>query len=466
VAVINLEGRADLESFDLIVVGAGTAGCTAARFAASAGLKVCLIDLKDRRSIGDKVCGDAIGKHHFDELGLPYPRGDELERRIEGIEIYSPDLKTVFKVKGEGIYGFMINRHLFGQRLLKYAEDSGAELRDSTRALKPIIEGGWVRGVIAKDMKEGGKAKLQGRVVIDATGFSATIRSQLPPEMGIETEISREDVIVCYREIRELREEMDRPGYCRIYLNLKAAPGGYYWIFPEGGRKVNVGLGVALWDGHPNPKSQLYGNVLSSPLFEGSSIIHLGGGYVPTRRPLDSMVGNGIILIGDAACQVNPIHGGGMGPSMIGGRIAAETVVEALTGGDGVPSRESLWPVNVKYMRSYGAKQAGLDVFRMFLQHLSDDDLNYGMGYRLITEEDLLKVSMGGDLRLNLTEKTRRVFRGLGKLSLLRKLYHAASLLGKAKRIYYNYPSTPDDFPRWKTEVEELYSRARSLFKK
>ena len=77
--------------YDAIVVGAGTAGCMAAKILASEGYDVCLIDRKDRRQIGDKVCGDAIGKHHFDNLGLPYPSGDEKEGDITGVKIYSPD---------------------------------------------------------------------------------------------------------------------------------------------------------------------------------------------------------------------------------------------------------------------------------------------------------------------------------------------------------------------------------------
>ncbi|MEM2273615.1 MAG: FAD-dependent oxidoreductase, partial [Candidatus Bathyarchaeia archaeon] len=92
-----------MNKFDVIVVGAGTAGCMAARTASKAGLSVCLIDYKRADSIGDKVCGDAIGKHHFDNLGLAYPKGDELERTIMGIEVYSPDMETVFKLSGEGL---------------------------------------------------------------------------------------------------------------------------------------------------------------------------------------------------------------------------------------------------------------------------------------------------------------------------------------------------------------------------
>ncbi|MCX8171597.1 MAG: NAD(P)/FAD-dependent oxidoreductase, partial [Candidatus Bathyarchaeota archaeon] len=404
-----------MEKIDVIIVGAGTAGCMAARTAAKTGLSVCLIDCKNAESIGDKVCGDAIGKHHFDNLGLKYPSGEELERTIAGIKVYSPDMETVFRLVGEGLHGFMVNRRAFGQRLLREAMDAGVSLLDLTQALEPIVEGGFVKGVIAKDLKTNTKVEIRGRVTVDASGYTAALRRKLPPDMGIETMIDRKDEVLCYREIRILKTELEEPEFCQIYLNLEAAPGGYYWIFPKKENGVNVGLGVAAANGFPNPKEQLYKFVLSKQIFEGSRLIHGGGGTVPTRRPLDSFVGNGIVVIGDAACHVNPIHGGGIGPSMMAGKIAGEVISEALEKGE--PNVENLWLINVRYMKSYGAKQAGLDVFRIFLQGLTNEDINYGMKYRLIKEDDVLKAGLEGDVHLNITDATRRIFIGLGRIS-------------------------------------------------
>ncbi len=214
----------------------------------------------------------------------------------------------------------------------------------------------------------------------------------------------------------------------------------------------------------PNPKAQFYENILLLPMLEGSSVIDAGTWYDPTRRPLDCMTGNGIVIVGDAACQVNPIHGGGMGPSMRGGATAGKTIVEAFEKGD--VSQGGLWPYNIRYMRSYGAKQAGLDVFRILLQGLGDEGLNYIMKHRLITEEDLLKASMGEDARLNITEATRRIFRGLGKLSFLKRLREAANLLKEARQHYWNYPVAPQKFPEWRKKAQELVEGANRLREK
>ncbi|UCC58044.1 MAG: NAD(P)/FAD-dependent oxidoreductase [Candidatus Bathyarchaeum sp.] len=450
-----------MKNFDVIIIGAGSGGCLAAKTVAEAGFEVCMIDRKKEQDIGNKVCGDAIGKHHFDNIGLAHPSGEELEQKIDGIKIYSPDMETVVTVKGEGVHGYLVNRQLFGQRLLKDAKDAGATLTDSTVVTEPIMKDGYVFGVLAKDLKTGEKIEISAQVVVDASGHSAVLRKKLPPEFGIETEVKNEDVEVCYREIREVKEPIADPGFCRIYLELKRVPGGYYWIFPKSSTTVNVGLGVAMTEGFPNPKDLYNEVILSMPFFKGSRALTGGGGLVPTRRPISPMVGNGVIIIGDAACQVNPIHGGGIGSSMMGGVKAGEVIIKALEKGD--VSREALWPYTGIFMELYGAKQAGLDIFRMLLQRLTNKEMNYGMAHHLITDEDLLKTSMGKDLKLNITEKTSRLLKGLGSLSLLKKLNATRKLMKRIKTLYRNYPSSPEGLGEWQEKVNLVVEKAKKM---
>jgi geranylgeranyl reductase family protein len=450
-----------LKKFDVIVVGAGTGGCLTANTVAKAGLKVCMIDQKTEQKIGDKVCGDAIGKHHFDTIKLTHPSGKELEQKIDGIKVYSPNMETVVTVQGEGVHGYLVNRQLFGQRLLKEAKDAGATLMDATMVTQPIIKDGFVAGVSVKDIETGENSEVSARVVVDASGHSAALRKKLPPEFGIEAEVADEDVEVCYREIREVKETVSEPSFCKIYLDLQRFPGGYCWIFPKNASTVNAGLGVAMTKGFPNPKQLYQEQVLSRPLFKDSQLLTGGGGLVPTRRPISPMVANGIIIIGDAACQVNPIHGGGIGSSMMGGVKAAEVIMGALEKGD--VSRDVLWPYTGMFMKLYGAKQAGLDIFRILLQRLTNKEMNYGMHHHLITDDDLLKASMGEDLKLNITEKTGRLFKGLGCLSLLRKLNTTAKLMKETKELHRNYPSSPEGLAEWEKKTSQIVEKAKNL---
>jgi digeranylgeranylglycerophospholipid reductase len=450
--------------FDVVVVGGGTAGCLAAKTTAEKGLSVCLVETKRKEEIGEKVCGDALGEHHLKTVGLEKPQGGEFEKRIDGIRIFSPDLETVFTVKSEDFMGYVLNRRLFGQWLLKKALDNGASLMDSVKCIAPKFEKGYVTGISARNVKTGGSFDLDAKVVVDASGFSGVIRHKLPEEMGIDVEIEKEDVEACYREIRQLNRESQDTEFCNIYLSQKVSPAGYAWIFPKGGTKVNVGLGICMRGRFPNPKQQLYTHVLGKPLFQGSLLLNGGAWYDPTRRPLDNMVGDGVAIVGDAASLVNPIHGGGIGPSMLSGYLAGGAIVEGLENGD--VSKKSLWSYNKKYMEAYGAKQAGLDVFRRLLIKLDDADLSYGMKYQLLTEEDVLKAGIGDEFHLKITQTATRVFKGLRKIGFLNRLRLTVDMMRHVKEHYRIYPTTPEEFDAWKGKTLALFENVKSKLEK
>jgi geranylgeranyl reductase family protein len=448
-----------LEEYDTIIVGAGTAGSLAAKTMVESGLKVCIIEKKQREQIGEKICGDALGEHHLKFLGLEKPTGGELETRIEGIKIYSPDENTIFTIADKDFVGYLLNRRLFGQWLLKKATDKGAVLEDNMNFRSPIIEKGAVAGIAVKNMKTGQTVQIKSKVVVDASGFFGVVRHQLPDEMGIDREIANEDVEACYREIRQLKQETANTTFCEIYLNQKASPGGYIWIFPKGGARVNVGIGACMRENYPNPKQQLYDTAFKKPIFEGSSVLTSGSWFDPVRRPLDNMVSNGVVLVGDAASLVNPIHGGGIGPSMLSGYLAGKQIVEALDKGE--PTKEALWGYNKKYIETYGKKQGALDIFKMFLLSCSDEDLNYGMNEKLMTEDDVLKAGMGDDFHLNITETAKRVFRGIRRVGFLKKLNLTVTMMRQLGAHYNTYPTTPQNFEPWRLQTIKLIEDAK-----
>ncbi|MGE5575235.1 MAG: geranylgeranyl reductase family protein [Ignavibacteria bacterium] len=449
-----------MEKYDAIVVGAGTAGCIAAKTIAEKGLKVCLIDKKPREEIGEKICGDALGEHHLKYLGLEKPTGGELEAKIDGIKIFSPDEETIFTIADKDFIGFLLNRRLFGQWLLRKATEKGALLKDNTNFRSPIIEKGTVAGIVAKNMATGQVSEMRSKVVIDATGYFGMVRKQLPAELGIDREIENQDVEACYREIRQLKQETENTRFCEIYLNQKASPGGYIWVFPKGGARVNVGLGILMrGNNYPDPKQQLYDTAFKKPIFNDSLVLTGGSWFDPVRRPWDNMVGNGIMLVGDAASLVNPIHGGGIGPSMISGYLAGQQIAEAVEKGE--PTKEALWGYNKRYIDTYGKKQGTLDIFKMFLLSCSDEDLNYGMAEKLMTEDDVLKAGMGDDFHLNITETAKRVFKGLRRVGFLNRLRLTVTMMRGLSAHYNTYPASPESFEPWRLQTIKLIEDAR-----
>jgi digeranylgeranylglycerophospholipid reductase len=446
-----------MEKYDTIIVGAGTGGTMAARTLASKGASVLLVDIKAKQSIGDKVCGDVVGEHHITELKLGHPDNGAFEYNVKGIRIYSPDEETVFTAADQEFMGFMLDRTLFGQWLLGKALDAGAELMDSTMFMDPILENGAVAGIIAKRGTE--KIELRSKVVIDASGFHGVIRKKLP-QMGFEKNIANEDIELCYREIRKVKKMPEDSNYCEIYLNQEKTPGGYAWIFPTSENRINAGLGVYMEGNFPSPKDLFFKHVATRPIFEGSETIKMGGGFDPTRRPLDQLVGDGVMLIGDSASLVNPIHGGGIGPSMKSGVFAGEAILDSLNTNDF--SMAGLWSYAHHFMTNYGLKQASLDIFRRFLIATDNTDIDYGMKYGLLKEDDLMAAGYGEEFEINITDVASRVFRGIQRMGLLNKLRLTHSMMKQIKAHYLDYPETPNDFDAWKTKTVSIIDEARS----
>ncbi|MEM1557000.1 MAG: NAD(P)/FAD-dependent oxidoreductase [Thermoproteota archaeon] len=437
--------------YDVLVVGSGVAGATLAREGARKGLKVLLIDRLPENKVGDKVCGDALGSHHVEKLGLSLPK-ESYFAIYPGIEIYSPDMKSRLSIVAEGLSAYALDRIKFGQFLLRLALDSGCEFIPETQATELIIQDGSVKGARLFSLRDGSKKEVYAKVTVDATGASRILSRSLKG-FGFDQRLDDDETLVCYREILETEETPPLP---TIYLDTENAPGGYFWVFPEGENRVNAGLGVVR--NAANPKLLFDKWVEKLPCLKGriKRVIHEGGGIVPARRPIDSAVWNGFMAIGDAAFMVNPVHGGGIGSSMTGGFIAAKVIAEALE--NGVVDEASLWGFNMRYMNNYGAKQAALDVFRIFLQGLNNELINYGMAQGLIKDEDLLKTSMGDKLRLNITEKASRFFAGIGKPWFLLKLNKTAQLMEDFRQFYINYPSF-EGFEEWRSRVKAFHER-------
>ena len=451
------------KTFDVIVVGAGTGGSTAARFAAERGLNVCLIDSKDKKEIGNKICGDAVGSEIFDFLKIKHPKDDELSCKIKGAKLYSPNLKKCIDLTDLKQAGYIVNRIEFGQRLLNEALDAGVELFiDNTMALDLLYSQNTVSGVKVK-LKNGEKVDLRSKILIDASGFYSPLRKNVTSTL-IEKEILKEDSILCYREIIKFSPQdlsITNPDYISIILDRDKAPGGYIWYFPKNQSSLNIGIGTYM-----NLKGKvkdLYHQNVFNEFIKTSKyeIISSGGGVVPVRRPLWSCTDNGIMFIGDAACQVNPLHGGGIDPSMRGGFYAANAAINAVEKGD--YSVKSLWNYNHNVMTSFGAEFASLDLLRMTLQILPNEDLNFALQQDLLSGEEILEISSTGEFELPLLNMVTKAFKGISKPNLLLDLNYLRIRMNEISKLYKNFPTNIANFEEWKKRAIQVYDKIKKM---
>jgi flavin-dependent dehydrogenase len=329
-------------------------------------------------------------------------------------------------------------------------------------ALDLLYKNGTVNGLRIK-LSNGEKINLNAKIVIDATGFYSPLRKNVKSSL-VEKQILKEDSILCYREIVNFTakdQEVQDPEYITIILDQEKAPGGYIWYFPKTEFSINIGIGTFME--YRGKVKELYKKNVFQEYIKSRNIkiLSSGGGVVPVRRPLWSCADNGFMLVGDAACQVNPLHGGGIDPSMRAGYHAASSAINAIESGNN--SISELWDYNYKIMTSFGAEFASLDLLRIVLQSLSNDDLNFGLERDLLNGAEILEISSTGSLNLSLVDMAVKAFKGISRPNLLLDLNFLRIKMKEMSKFYRSFPDNLEYFYEWKENVIGIYDKIKKM---
>ncbi|NOQ37342.1 FAD-dependent oxidoreductase [archaeon] len=459
-------------TYDLAVAGAGPMGLITAITAAREGLNVCLVDYKEQKYIGRKVCGDFMGESIIgfikDNLKLDY--SDIITNKLNHMNIYSPD-GTVISKDSDGV---MIDRYEFSQALLKDALKTGCTLYESCICKEPVIENGYVCGVKIYDKDAEKSSVIFSNIVVDSTGAAGILRKQVCDNeffdsSFIERDIKPEDMSRSYRQIRKLDSPLDNADTGKMILLPESR--GYYWFFPVDADTANVGIGVASNYKEENLKEMLEAIMAKDEIFNGSKIIKDGSGVVPTRRALYSPAGNGIMFGGDAAFQTDPITGGGIGPSIGAAYMLAMIAAEAIKNND--VSQEGLWgynrwyhdpnnKLNAKYGGNLfdGGKQAGKDVIRILVQSLENKQVDWA--FKNYVDNSTVSKLISADSDITIGDKAGIAI-DVAQNPFLLKIGKVIPLMKEMNKAYENYPQTPDLFPAWKNEVDSIYDKVYNI---
>ena len=186
-----------------------------------------------------------------------------------------------------------------------------------------------------------------------------------------------------------------------------------------------------------------------------------GSWQVSVRHQNDCLVANGYMICGDTAWFPNPISAGGIGPGLIGGVLAGETAVRAVEQNDF--SEKNLWQYNLDFVKHYGSKTAGLEAFRMYLQTLNNQEINYGMRH-FLSGKEATEISLGEMPHLSPFEKIIKLFLGLGSYKAFRGLVYTMKQMETLNNLYQNYPKDPSQFEAWKNQVDSILAETRTRF--
>ena len=296
--------------------------------------------------------------------------------------MYAPDGRYLDAILTQG--GFVLERKVFDKWLAEEAVRAGAAVQANT-FISDIIkdERGYFAGVKGEFL--GNEFEEKARVIVCATGAESPLRNKA---LGVFSKVNLIDSCIQY-EMTNIDVDADM---IHIYLSGVLAPRGYVWVFPKGEHRANVGLGIIPQDKKPGEYMDKF--LKLHPEISKGSILEVNAGCVPVGGMVKDMVANGLVLCGESANHVNPIHGGGIKEGVISGQMAADTIAECLKKND--VSKIALSAFNDIWWKERGNHLKRVEKLRETLEKLSDTDLNDLVD--ALKPEDIIEFARGAKL--------------------------------------------------------------------
>ncbi|KQC07562.1 MAG: hypothetical protein APR54_05985 [Candidatus Cloacimonas sp. SDB] len=302
--------------YDIVVIGAGPAGSVAARFAAQNGASVLMLE-RDREPGIPVRCAEGVSHNGIAPFIDIDPRWIATE--IEVAKLNSPD-GNFAEMLNNG-KGYILERRIFDTALCELACRHGADLLTKADAVGLIWENGKIAGVKYNYFDH--LREIKCNIVIGADG----VESRVGRWAGIKTDVQLKDIESCVQYTvagLDIRKDM-----LEMYFGNDVSPGGYLWVFPKSAETANIGIGIAGHKtGFGGPKYYL--DKFMEKHFPNAMITYTMFGGVTVSDTLKEIVKDNILLVGDAARQVNPLTGGGIVQGMIAGSIAGKVASDAV----------------------------------------------------------------------------------------------------------------------------------------
>ena len=316
--------------YDLVIVGGGPAGSSAATSAAKKGLNVALLEKES--SIAETVRTSGVTWiQNIKEFGIP----DDCYNPIKNFSFCSPNNEVT--ISDSIPRAAVLDVRKTYRWLANEAEKSGVDI-----FLKSNVNGvitdkkGDIIGVVCSET--GGKKIFKGKVVIDASGFPSTVSKAL----GLVEQWDRFGVGAEYEaHVEKINEDT-----WWLMVGQEYSPAGYAWIFPLGKNIARIGVGIGKPESDVDPTQRLK-EIISQklgPIKDLGKItpIEFHYGLIPNDGLSRKTVFNNLILVGDSAGQANPLVLEGIRYAIKFGRVAGTVAADAINSGN--TGEKNLYP--------------------------------------------------------------------------------------------------------------------------
>ncbi len=286
--------------FDIIIIGGNLSGATAAISAIGKGVEVALIE-RNNKPFSPAHCGEAIADVTADFLEIDKRKCPKNEIKEIKINVSSSHEYTI-KLSRNKL--FVIDRNYLENKLLMEAMEKNEHIFLGRRMVKvnPPNE-------IVMD----GNERIDGKVIIDASGISCIVGKHI----GMSTKLEPRDIGVC---IQNRVQSTFNPNRMYMWWGEPYAPFGYAWLFPINENLANIGLGIAgSQTGDIRNLLQRYINAMVKEKYKTLSTFR---SCEPMTKPLESIVSNNVMFVGDSARLVDPASGAGIHNAVFSGSLA------------------------------------------------------------------------------------------------------------------------------------------------
>ncbi len=432
--------------FDVVVAGAGPAGCLAARDLARAGLRVGLFDRSPAGKLGKPVVVE-LEKSIFQRVGLRPLTPEEIPYHAGKARVFSSRNVQAYVVD-RGLPTVAVHLDRFSRRLLREARrEASLRFLGGHEAEGLVRTGGRVVGAVFRNGQA--RTEFRARLVIDATGFEAALVRSLDPALGFGFHDEPGDVIraanalhkIDTREaLRAVREGRHADEELRIRLGTLGPYALEFSFLSVRNELAYILIGHKEEYEAPPMRDLLRAFAEQQGYYRKR--IHGGQGRIRVAPILDRLVCDGFMVLGEAACMVIPVNGSGVSSALLAGHLAARTAAAALRAGRS--DTASLWPYAARFQRSRGAVLASYTAVRYMTEALgrkrSDTLLESGISQG----EDLINANIPRPLSFSPAALPPRLPGLVRHPDLIPPLVRGAAAVRALYKHHRRYPETFD----------------------
>ncbi len=446
-----------MKKFDVVVVGASTTGCWFAYKMAKQGFRVLVLEKNQPDDVSREYDVFHMGKTDMERFDLEIPEeGNPLrEFSFAHSTMMSPYGNYPKACAEAPVIG--LHKHDYIMAMADRAKNAGAEIVYGASFTDFIFDDNK-KIVGAKYKTDDSENEVYARIVADCSGIPAVARTKLPDTSVVGNfKLTNKDilyVVLYYAEY--LKNDFNPRDLDGFFMQYKS------WSAPSDNPNGAI-LGIGAFYSYSYAEEIFKEDFMKNVKFPEYKVERIEKGMTPYHISCYSLVDDGFIALGDAACHTKPTCGEGCTSSLVAGEIAVE-VISNLLKSDKYLTKERMWSINKRYMTAQGKDFDSMRPLLMGVISLGYDEAEYLFENDVLFSQKILGgMDDGLDLNGNdISDIIKGIVNGVAKKQLkpssIAKLVKGLKYSVQVGALYDNYPAQFEDFPEWKVKADKLWA--------